>query len=151
MKLFHKLGVAAMALAMGIGSPQTADAAPKDKKDGVLLDHVMLEANPFELIPCIKVRKNLFNQSRSDASITIEIRLTYTSRDTEIEKVFVVPLQALQLTTHHPQPQGKWRLAETVLDVSDAPPDEGTAFTGTVTLLDDDCVATRTYPLSFVR
>jgi hypothetical protein len=127
---------------IGEAEARTADSesstiAARVRAPRVVLDHFMVDAaNPSLIIPCIKVRRGLFQRSRNDASITVEVTASYTSRGLPVEQTFVMSLSDFHLSDHHPQPKnGKWRLLDATISLGDNLIDAGSTVTGSVTLL----------------
>ncbi len=136
---------------VGDAEARTADAAPAKVgarsfgANAVVLDHFMVSAeNPRFIIPCVRVIRQLFEASRTDRSLTVEVRASYTSGGRLVEQVFVLSLADFELSDHHPQPRSnRWRLLDATVDLGELPIDPGSEITGSVTLLggndhDDD-------------
>lgn len=133
-------------------SAAAASVEARPDRPGAVFDHIMINPDqPGDIIPCIRVLRQYYQRSRHDSSLQIELRLIYLSNGMTIEKFFVVPLAEFTLTEHHTQPkQADWKLVDTVIDIADAPVDEGTSVQGTATLIDGGA-ATQTTSFSFAR
>jgi hypothetical protein len=90
---------------------------------------------PAFIIPCVKVFRRIYDRALTDRTIMAEVTVTYTSRGEPVTRVFDIPLGDFFLSDHHAQPHNRaFRLIETLLDISDAPIDDGTLPTGSITL-----------------
>lgn len=111
---------------------------PHHHHDLIQFDHIMLMAEfPGFIVPCVKVIRHLFNQSRHDTSIGVFLRVGYTSGGEHVKQEFTIPLQDFVITPHHAQPSSKkWRLVETLVDTTATPPDANTTFSGTAEIVE---------------
>ncbi len=155
MQLGRRTILVGLTMAVGAVAAPALAAKNPDKKDGILLDHVMvLASNPGFIIPCFKVRRNILNQVEAGASISFVLTLTYMSRGVDaaladgamVTKSWTLNVADLQRTDHHDEePSGKkkkpkWTLLDIQLDVSDAPPEDGAEFSGNAERIKDaDC------------
>ncbi|NUP08030.1 MAG: hypothetical protein HOW73_18445 [Polyangiaceae bacterium] len=115
-----------------------AKTAVEAKLKSAVLDHIMIDpANPGEIIPCIKVLRQLYKRAQHHPEMALWISLRYTSNGTQKFKVVVISLRDMELTDHHPQPANhKQLLIDTTVDISNAPIDPGTSATGLVKLVE---------------
>ena len=116
------------ALFGGRPNPQTGPAVLE------IISVVRLGNNPFGgIVPCVKVVKGIWNASQH-TTFELDFVLNYRSGGKNITRRVSIPVKQMHFMMDHPT-QNQYVRLDTVVDVTAAPVDPGTAVSGTVQLM----------------
>jgi hypothetical protein len=127
-----KVGAAAPADAMGSSDSPTA-------KDRItFMDVDFSRDRPNFIIPCIKVARSIYDKVKDGKDFVVDFNITYMSREKSVTKTVTVSVKDMKLDDPRSTDKEKFIALMADVDVSSAPPDASTTFTGTSNLLKRD-------------